>query len=106
MDDKPNNSYGDQRTDIPHQTHVMSLRRTKEDPIFRMERDLVEHDCGSFRILYECQLEAALLLKGLGVSSGILGDSEPLASFQRSRIITKRLFHNVYKFYERVRSRG
>jgi len=96
MDDKPNSSYGDNRTVITHQTHIISLRRTKEDPIFRMERELVKHNYGSFRILHKCQLGVTLLLKSLGVSSEILGGSKP--SFDRSRIITERLYRNFCEF--------
>jgi hypothetical protein len=73
------------RIEITHQTHVMALRCTKEDPIIRVCRNLLEYDCGGLCILHERRLEIALLLKALGVSAGIFGDPKP--SFERSWIL-------------------
>src|SRR6267142_1635054 len=104
IDDQPNSSSGDQGTELTHQTHVMSLRRTKEDPIFRMGRDLLKDDCSSLRILHERRLGVALLMKDLGIPSSILGDSQP--SFERPRVLSESLFREICKFCDRVGSRG
>jgi hypothetical protein len=82
----------------------MSLRRTKEDPVFRMGRDLLKDDCSSLRILHECRLGVALFMKALGIPSSILGDSQP--SFERPRVISERLFREICKFCDRVGSRS
>jgi hypothetical protein len=73
------------RIEITHQTHVMALRCTKEDPIIRVCRNLLEYNCGGLCILHESRLEIALFLKALGVSAGIFGDSKP--SFERPWIL-------------------
>jgi hypothetical protein len=64
----------------------MTLRRTEEYSIFRVARNLLEHDCGGLCVFHKSRLEVALFIKALGVSAGIFGDSKP--SFKRSRLVT------------------
>ena len=70
------------RIEITHQTHVMALRLTEEDPVIRVCRNLLEYNCGGLCILDESRLEIALFMKALGVSTGTFGYSKP--SFERS----------------------
>jgi len=63
----------------------MALRCTKEDPIIRVCRNLLENNCGGLCIFHKSGLEVSLFMKALGVSAGIFGDSEP--SFELSWII-------------------
>src|SRR5712671_2955043 len=101
---QPKRGDGDLAGRITHQAHVMPLRCIEEDPIVIMCGNLLKYNCSSLCILHERRLEVALLLKTLGVSSGVLSDPKP--GFEGSDIFAERLLRVFREFCDRVWTRG
>jgi len=76
----------------------MAVLCTKEDPIIRVLRNLLEQNCSGLCILHESRLEVDLIIEFRGVSADAFDESKP--TFERSRIIFQRLPLVFGTFYE------